>query len=166
MKMELIQPFINAMDTVLAQTTDSAPKVAGLNMEEEAYRRKGPAALIAIHGDIEGRMVLDMDEDTAMKIAAHLAGGDVHPSETVIRETICELANMVIGNAVTLLNDRGFRFKVFPPEVHNAGKCEAAEEDLEVMVLEFETQEGNVYMNIAMHYLRKNEHDHAAVMLG
>ena len=166
MKMELIQPFINAMDTVLAQTTDSAPKVAGLNMEEEAYRRKGPAALIAIHGDIEGRMVLDMDEDTAMKIAGHLAGSDVHPSETAVRETICELANMVIGNAVPLLNDRGFHFKVLPPEVHNAGKCEAAEEDLEVMVLEVETAVGKVYMNIAMPYLKKSDHEHATMMLG
>ncbi len=42
----------------------------------------------------------------------------VAESEQVVRETVCELANMVIGNSVTLLNDQGFRFKVFPPEIH------------------------------------------------
>jgi len=29
-------------------------------MDEDAYRRKGVAALIAIKGDIEGRVILDL----------------------------------------------------------------------------------------------------------
>jgi len=45
MKMELIQPFINAADAVLAETLQSPTKIADVNMEEEAYRRKGIAAI-------------------------------------------------------------------------------------------------------------------------
>ena len=57
MKMELIQPFINAADAVLAQGLQSPMSIGNLSMEQEAYRRKGVAALVAITGDIEGRIV-------------------------------------------------------------------------------------------------------------
>ena len=54
MKMELIQPFINAADAVLAQGLQCPMSIGNLSMEQEAYRRKGVAALIWITGDIEG----------------------------------------------------------------------------------------------------------------
>ena len=46
MKMELIQPFINAADAVLAQGLQSPISIGSISMEQEAYRRKGIAALI------------------------------------------------------------------------------------------------------------------------
>ncbi len=38
-------------------------------MDEETYRRKGVAALILIKGDIEGRVILDLAPEVALKIA-------------------------------------------------------------------------------------------------
>ncbi len=163
MKMELIQPFINAADAVLAQTLQCATKIADLSMDEEIYRRKGIAALIVIKGEIEGRVILDVDPAVAIKVASFLAGCEVEESEQVFRETVCELANMVIGNSVTLLNDQGFRFKVFPPEVHTSQEGLAGSLDTEALVLCFETPNGNAYMNIAMHYQRRRRTEHSAV---
>ena len=68
MKMELIQPFINAADAVLAETLQSPTKIADVNMEEDAYRRKGVAAIITIMGDIEGRVIFDIEPTAATKI--------------------------------------------------------------------------------------------------
>ena len=70
MKMELIQPFINAADAVLAETLQSPTKIADVNMEEDTYRRKGVAAIITIMGDIEGRVIFDIEPSAASKIAA------------------------------------------------------------------------------------------------
>jgi CheY-specific phosphatase CheX len=135
-------------------------------MDEEAYRRKGVAAIVTIKGDIEGRIILDLAPEVAMRMAARLAGAEVPESEQVVRETVCELANMVIGNSVTLLNDQGFRFKVFPPEVHTNPEGLASSLDTEAMVLCFETPCGEVYLNVAMHYLRRRrrERDAAPVL--
>ena len=58
MRMELIQPFINAADAVLSETLQSSAQIGDLTMEEETYRRKGVAAIISILGDIEGRVIL------------------------------------------------------------------------------------------------------------
>ena len=69
-----------------------------LSMEEEAYRRKGVAAEILFTGDNEGRIILDLAPDTAVRVASHFAGSEVQESDDLIRETVCELANQITGN--------------------------------------------------------------------
>jgi len=163
MRMELIQPFINAADAVFAESLQAPTKIVDLEMDEEAYRRKGVAALIAIKGDIEGRVILDLSPEVAIKVASQLAGTEVEASEQVVRETVCEMANMVIGNSVTLLNDQGFHFKVFPPEIHMDETGLVGSAETEAMVICIETPCGNIYLNIAMHYLHRRRQERNAV---
>jgi chemotaxis protein CheX len=163
MRMELIQPFINAADAVFAESLQAPTKIADLTMDEETYRRKGVAALIVIKGDIEGRVILDLSPEVAIKVASHLAGEQVPESEQIVRETVCELANMVIGNSVTLLNDQGFHFKVFPPEIHVNDEGLASSKETEALVLCMETPCGEVFLNISMHYLQRRRSERGAV---
>ena len=163
MRMELIQPFINAADAVFAEALQAPTQIADLSMDEDTYRRKGVAALIAIKGDIEGRVILDLAPDVAMRVASQLAGAELPESEQVIRETVCELANMVIGNSVTLLNDQGFRFKVFPPEIHMNEEGLAGTQDTEALVLCIETSCGPIFLNISMHYLHRRRRERSTV---
>jgi len=163
MRMELIQPFINAADAVFAESLQAPTKIMDLSMDENTYRRKGVAALIAIKGDIEGRVILDLSPEVAMKVATILAGTEVEASEQVVRETVCEMANMVIGNSVTLLNDQGFHFKVLPPEIHMDETGLGGSSDTEALVICIETPCGNVYLNIAMHYLQRRRSERNAV---
>ncbi len=162
MKMELIQPFINAADAVLAQTLHCSTRIGDVSMEPETYRRKGVASLVTIHGDIEGRIIFDIDPKTAARVASTLTGSDVETNgeagDDVARETVCELANMVIGSAITALNDQGFHFKIQPPVVHIAETGENSNEDQEALVMCFDTGNGSVFMNIALRYSnRKRE---------
>lgn len=162
MKMDLIQPFINAADAVLAETLQCNTRVGDMTMEEESYRRKGIAAVVTVRGDIEGRVIFDIDPETATRIASTLAGQPVAQSDSIVHETICELANLVIGNAVTALNDQGFRFKINPPALHHEELGFKGSEDTEALVMFFETPAGNVFMNIAMHYNRRRRGEAAA----
>src|SRR5271154_5437394 len=152
MKMELIQPFINAADAVLAQGLQCLTSVGNLSMDQEAYRRKGVAALIWVTGDIEGRIIIDLDPETAVRVASRFAGAELPESDDLIRETVCELANQVIGNAVTSLNDQGFHFRVHPPVLHTSEHGPTNTEDTEALVICCETARGNVFMNIALRY--------------
>ena len=162
MRMELIQPFINAADAVLADSLQCPTSIANLSMEEQAYRRKGVAALIAVSGDIEGRIIFDVDPQTAMRVASRFAGEELPASEDRMRETVCELANQVIGNAVTSLNDQGFHFRVHPPEVHTSEQGDKSSEDTEALVMCIDTCNGKVFMNVAMRYNRHRRQEAAA----
>jgi chemotaxis protein CheX len=164
MKMELIQPFINAADAVLAETLHCSTSIGDVNMDEETYRRKGTAVLIGIHGDIEGRVILDIDGKTASAIASALAGEPVTETDQVVKDTMFELANLIIGNAVTTLNDQGFRFKIEPPLLHTADQGMSGTEDTEALVMCLDTPSGSVYLNIAMHYNRRRKVEREAVV--
>jgi chemotaxis protein CheX len=162
MKMELIQPFINSADAVLSQGLEAPIRIGNLSMEDEAYRRKGVAALVWLTGDIEGRIIFDLDSQTAVRVASQFAGSEVPESDELVRETVCELANQVIGNAVTTLNDQGFRFRVHPPVLHTSERGTESSEDTEALVLCFETPMGNVFMNVALRYTQRPKTKSAA----
>jgi chemotaxis protein CheX len=166
MRMDLIQPFIGSLDAVLAEMMKEPANIADMTMEEDGYRAKGTAAVVSFNGQIEGRIILDMDPAAAAYVAGLLAGAEVDPAEPMVSEAVCELANMVIGNAVTQLNDRGFQFKVLPPSVLTEEQCARAGHDSEATILRFETPRGSVYLNIAMRYLARRTHDHAPVAVG
>jgi chemotaxis protein CheX len=156
MRMELIQPFINATDAVLAQGLDSPVSIENLSMEEEAYQRKGIAAEVCLKGEIEGRIIFDVDLRTAVQLATRLAGMEVSETDNLVREAVCELANQVIGNAVTSLNDQGFHFHVHPPTLHTSEQGSKSSEDTEALVMCFNTSSGNVFMNVALrHHCRQ-----------
>jgi chemotaxis protein CheX len=161
--MELIQPFINAADAVLAQNLHGATHIRDVSMDEESYHRKGVAACVTIKGEIEGWIVFDVEPQTAVRVASIMAESELPETDELVRETICELANQIIGNAVTFLNDQGFQFKVFPPEVQVADEALPGSEDTEALVMCVETAAGMVYMNIGMHYQRHSPDSAAAL---
>jgi chemotaxis protein CheX len=164
MKMELIQPFINAADAVLAQGLQCPTSIGHLSMEEEAYRRKGVAAEIALTGDIEGRIILDLAPETAVRVASQYAGAELPETDDLVRETVCELANQITGNAVTALNDQGFHFRVHPPVLHTSEHGSKTSEDTEALVMCFETERGNLFMNVALRYNRRRQSERAATV--
>jgi chemotaxis protein CheX len=162
MKMELIQPFINAADAVLAQGLQCPTSIGYLSMEEEAYRRKGVAAEISLTGDIEGRIILDLAPQTAVRVASYYAGAEVPETDDLVRETVCELANQITGNAVTALNDQGFHFRVHPPVLHTSEHGSKTSEDTEALVMCFETEHGSLCMDVALRYNRRRRTERAA----
>jgi chemotaxis protein CheX len=162
MKMELIQPFINAADAVLSQGLQGSTRVGNLSMEEDAYRRKGVAGMVALSGDIEGRIILDLEPQTAVRVASHYAGAELPESDGLIKETIFELANQVVGNAVCALNDQGFHFRVHPPVLLTAEEGDKTSEDVEALMICFETSLGNVFMNVALRHNTQRMAEHAA----
>jgi chemotaxis protein CheX len=162
MKMELIQPFINAADAVLSQGLSGTTRVGNLAMEEDGYRCKGVAGMVALSGDIEGRIILDLEPQTALRVASHYAGADLPESDGLIKETVFELANQVVGNAICFLNDQGFHFRVHPPLLLTSADGDKSSEDVEALMICFETSLGNVFMNVALRYGKGRMAEHAA----
>jgi chemotaxis protein CheX len=165
MKMELIQPFINSLDAVIAETMGCPAQIADVTMEEGNYKRTGIAALVGITGEIEGRVILDMDMVAAQQATADLSGAAGTLTEETAREAVCELTNMVIGNAVTQLNNHGFKFRVHPPEIYALDSGLKGAPDTEAVVLRFETPKGALYLNIAVRYKQRRSSERATNVL-
>jgi chemotaxis protein CheX len=151
MNMEIIQPFINSLDAVISEMMRCSARIADVTMEQGSYQRTGIAALVVLSGDIEGRIILDMDAAAASQVASDLSDIAGAPTDESTREIVCELTNMVIGNSVTQLNDRGFKFRVHPPEIFVIDVGPRGTLNSETVLLRFELPKGAVYLNIAVH---------------
>ena len=110
---------------------------------------------------IEGRIIYDLIPIPQCVWPA-AAASELPESDELVRETVCELANQVTGNAITALNDQGFHFRVHPPVLHTLEHGSKSSEDTEALVICFETASGNVFMNIALRYNRRRQGERAA----
>ena len=95
MKMEIIQPFINAADAVFGETLRCSARVEELSMDTTAYHKHGIAATVLLNGEVEGRVVLDLAADTARRMAEEISSSEAVSG--LANEVVCELANQVIG---------------------------------------------------------------------
>ena len=136
--------------------------VGGNGLEGQSVRRPvrdqpGEVRLqLRLTGEIEGRIVFDLDSATATRLTSQFAGTDLPEADALVPETVCELANQITGNAITSLNDQGFRFKVHPPALQVSDVPQSSE-DTEAVVISLDTASGSVFMNIALRYTPRLE---------
>jgi chemotaxis protein CheX len=162
MKMNLIQPFVNSVDSVVAEIMGCQAQISEVTMTDSKCQ-DGVAALVTFSGGIEGRAILSMDRSAVQQAANFLLGAAADAQEETAREVVCEISNMIVGNAVTQLNDSGFRFRVLPPEICASSEGLKSSQDIETLVLQFETPHGNVLLNIAMRYTLRRAEDAASL---
>ncbi|MDR2097434.1 MAG: chemotaxis protein CheX [Spirochaetaceae bacterium] len=134
MRVEYINPFVEATFNVLKEVLNTDVKRGELYLKESSMKIMGVAALVGLAGDVEGRVLFDMTKDTALKVAGVMNGGETFTSlDDMAKATITELANMITAQAVTKLHELGFKFDLTPPalfsgenmEISNTMKVEA-----------------------------------------
>jgi chemotaxis protein CheX len=134
MRVEYINPFVEATFNVLKEVLNTDVKRGELYLKESSMQIMGVAALVGLAGDVEGRVLFDMTKETALKVAGVMNGGETFNTlDDMAKATITELANMITAQAVTKLHDLGFKFDLTPPalfsgenmEISNTLKVEA-----------------------------------------
>jgi chemotaxis protein CheX len=116
MRVEYINPFVEAAYNVLKETLQYDVKRGELYLKNASMQIMGVAALVGLAGDVEGRVLFDMTKDTALKVVSAMNGGETFTAlDDMAKATITELANMITGQAVTNLHSLGFKFDLTPP---------------------------------------------------
>ncbi len=114
MRADYINPFVDSAENVIESLIPSNTKRSALTLKD-CISANGISATIFLAGNVEGRVVLDLDPTVAKKIAGALNGIEINEMDHLAIDTICEIANIIIGKAVTSLNNKGFKFKSSPP---------------------------------------------------
>jgi chemotaxis protein CheX len=86
----------------------------------------GVAALVGLAGDVEGRVLFDMDKESALFVVSCMNGEEFKIMDEMAKATIQELANMITAQAVTKLHDLGFKFDLTPPALFTGDNMEVS----------------------------------------
>ncbi|MDR0629324.1 MAG: chemotaxis protein CheX [Treponema sp.] len=127
MRVEYINPFVEATYNILKEVLGTEVIRGSLYLKSSTMAIQGVAALVGLAGDVEGRVIFDMTRDTALAVAGAMNGGEKFTTmDEMAKATIQELANMITGQAVTKLHDLGFKFDLTPPALFTGDNMEVS----------------------------------------
>ncbi|MCX7023321.1 MAG: chemotaxis protein CheX [Spirochaetes bacterium] len=150
MRVEYINPFVEASFNVLREVLQSDVKRGELYLKSTSMPVMGVAAIVGLAGDVEGRVLFDMDKPTALKVASAMNGEELPTMDDLVKATITELANMITAQAVTKLHELGFRFDLTPPAIFTGDNMEVTDQDVEALIVPMEVPQGRIEINVAI----------------
>jgi chemotaxis protein CheX len=126
MRVEYINPFVEAAFNVLKEVLNTDVKRGDLFLKSTNMAIQGVAALVGLAGDVEGRVLFDMTKESALFVVSAMNGEEFKVMDDMAKATIQELANMITAQAVTKLHDLGFKFDLTPPALFTGDNMEVA----------------------------------------
>ena len=113
-----VNPFVEAAMRVVTQITGIEVRRGHLSYKEKAEPSFGVSIIIGIYGFLTGQIVYSLDGQLAERLVDKMLEGK-SPQEKKIMFLDClgEVANMITGNATSLLNQRRDQI----PEHHHPG---------------------------------------------
>ena len=149
MRIEYINPFVDAANDIISEVLGTIKK-GELYLKETSQPILGVAVLVGIAGDVRGRLLLDMNRDTAIKVSDYMNGEKTGNFDQMAKSTITELANMIAGLAITKLSNLGFTFHVSPPTILTGDNMEITSTQIEAIIVPMETDFGLIELNVAI----------------
>jgi chemotaxis protein CheX len=150
MRVEYINPFVEAAFTVLKEVLNVEVKRGEIYLKSTSMPVMGVAAIVGLAGDVEGRVLFDMSKQTALQVASAMNGEQLASLDDLAKATITELANMITAQAVTKLHDLGFRFDLTPPAIFTGENMEVSDQDVEALIVPMELPLGKIEINVAI----------------
>jgi chemotaxis protein CheX len=152
MRVEYINPFVEATFNVLKEVLNTDVKRGDLYLKSTTMSIQGVAALVGLAGDVEGRVLFDMTKDTALAVSGAMNNETFTVLDELAKATIQELANMITAQAVTKLHDLGFKFDLTPPALFTGENMEVSNNlNVEALIVPMELgPHGKIEVNVAI----------------
>ena len=150
MRVEYINPFVEAAFNILTEVLKSDVKRGELYLKSNSMPILGVTAIVGLAGDVEGRVLFDMSEKTALDIASAMNGEKLLKNDELTKATITELANMITAQAVTKLHEIGFQFDLTPPAILTGRNMEVTDVAIEALIVPIQTTCGKIEINVAI----------------
>lgn len=150
MRIEFISPFVEAALSVLGTILESPASKGEMTLETGLARRECFSVSFGLTGDIEGTVLFDTKEETAIEIAGAMNGCRFESMEPLVLDSMAELVNMIIGNSVALLNEKGFNFNLTPPSILWGRDMKMLPINLETLKVPLHSVKGDMTISISM----------------
>lgn len=151
MRLDYLNPIVDSAVRALADVAGSPVERGSLRLIDRSRPNNDVAAVIGMAGEVEGRIILEMDRGTAIAAASIMNREPFSDLTPYVLDTVMELANVMIARGVSVLNDRGFSFRLTPPLVFTGSSLASfSSMELETLMVPLMTAAGVMNLNIAL----------------
>lgn len=150
MRYTYIRPFVDAAQTVLEQVLSTEASPGEPTLASKSVVSRGVTSIVGVTGEAHGRVLFDMSLASAMAVAEKMNGEPMSEFGDLGQDTLSELASMITGRAIPILNDAGHELKVSPPTLLMGDKMTISGLQLETLVVPLRTPLGDIVVNVAI----------------
>lgn len=150
MRLEFVKAFVQITKEIFSEVLDSNVATGPLSLANTPNKVQGKViTLVDLGGDILGKIILQMDLNTAIKMSEKMMGKTTFP-KTMVASCIAELTGMAVGRAISWINDQDWNIGITPPIVIMETPLQVATEQVETLVFPLNTSCGEVTLNITV----------------
>jgi len=118
MDAKLVNPFVDALVTVMPQMGFAVPKRANISVCSQTTKSLGVSVIVGFTKVLRGNVVYNMTEETAKFIASTMMMGmPVAEFDDMAQSAISEMSNMLTANAATNLAAMGMEVDISTPSL-------------------------------------------------
>lgn len=151
--------FKESMTITMNRFFKETPAFKSETKVNDEKQSRGFSIVMGIIGKYGGRMLLDMSNETAGKIAGYLIKEEELNKDLIVN-VIAELSNIIAGNACSMINKTNslFGFRVAPPTAVYGESIKISRAELSSVTSAIVgTTFGEIYMNIGFSRSESNE---------
>jgi chemotaxis protein CheX len=150
MRHEYIEPFVNTALRVVDRVIHCDITMGATSLVKSDMIDDDVAIIVGLQGDSDGSIVLSMPAETALGLCSAMFVQEFETLSPAGMDAIAELANMIAGNTMSVLNDMGFDFRVSAPVVTTKNSLTAKTLELEAFQLPLFTEYGEIIINVVL----------------
>jgi len=150
MKIEYINPFVDSVSTILSEMLKADARRGEMYVKTTTTPIPGVAAIVGLSGDLTGRVLYGMSEQTALAISSDMNMADMSLLDDEVKASLKELAGLISGQAITFLKELGISAASGLPVIIAGKNLEVFDPGIEALICSVETRQGTIQINVAV----------------
>ncbi len=150
MKVEFVNPFIQAASEVLDEELGAETRRGKLRLHKSAVTTDEVTALVGVTGTLSGLVLYSMSQATALGIVSKMIGQDFVEFDELAQSGIGELGNVITGRAGVLLSEAGYASNITPPALVIGKGTMITTLDLHRLVFPLQTEVGSLEIQVVL----------------
>jgi chemotaxis protein CheX len=149
-KVEFVNPFIQAASEVLESELGAPAERGDLRLHKSALTTDEVTALVGVKGRVSGLVLYSMSRDTALGLVSRLMGTKLCELDELAQSGIGELGNVITGRAGMLLAEAGYPSNITPPAVVLGRGSVVTTMELHRLILPLQTDVGDLEIQVVL----------------
>ena len=157
---EYVNTFIFSAIKVFREMLDLEVSKKKIYVEKGKTSIGGVGIILDITGDNKIRVVCELSKDVTIRFSTlmiehsivenFLKGQNKQDLKLLLESAIAELGNIITGNAITILNDKGIGCSISPPKIFMGKGIKLIPSDFYTIVIELISNYGDFIINLAI----------------
>lgn len=114
---EIINPFLSSGMQMLKDVAQIETKLGKPVVKQAKFDKNMIVIMIGITGEMKGQVMLAFPLPIACKVAGNMCMMEITEMNDLSMSAICELGNMIMGNAATIFSTKGIGIDITPPTI-------------------------------------------------